>query len=131
MKEEKFNEIVNKYGRDICSANLRSPERNKAYLYAEENNYPYITMRHIAIKCFEDEDIVDIHKTGFYSTLKSRKKFMRILDSFTKFATSNKNELNDFINYLVGNEYNVGKGFNIRFEQNKSNLEIILEKRKK
>ena len=44
MKEEKFNEIVNKYGREICSANLRSPERSKAYLYADENNYPYIAV---------------------------------------------------------------------------------------
>jgi hypothetical protein len=124
MEEEKFNRIIKRYGRELS----KGPKYDSVNV--ESTSYPDIAMRHIAIECLKNEDIAEIHKTGEYCILKSRKEFMEILDSFNKYATSNKNELNDFVNYLIGKRYNVGNGFNIKFEQNKSNLEIILEKRK-
>ena len=130
MKKEKFEEIINNYGNEISER----PEYKS--INVDEKSYLRLTMRHIAFGCFEKEDIKDVNTKGFYSTLKSRISFMKILNSLNRFATLNKNELNDFINYLIDNEhnaengYNAGNGFNIRFEQNRSNLEIILEKRK-
>lgn len=124
MEKEKFNEIIQRYGRELS----KGPKYDSVNV--NEKTYPNIAMRHIAIECLKNEDIVDIHSTGKYSVLKSRKEFMGILDSFNKYATNDKNELNDFVNYLIGKKYNAGNGFNVKFEQNKSNLEVILEKRK-
>ncbi len=122
MEKEKFDEMINDYGKAIHRKNT-----NKKMNISVES-YPIIVMWNFAQNCFDNQDIHEVNVGKPYSILKSRKEVAEIFDSIS--TKPNKVQLYEFINYLSGNEYRAGKDFNLKFEQNKSNLEIILKKRK-
>jgi hypothetical protein len=123
MKEERFNQIITQYGYAL------KVQYEKKGTHVSKESYLPIVMRSFALICFENDDIKDVNVGKPYSITKSKREVAEIFSSISYSPTTDKNDLGEFIDYLVGNEFPVVQNFKIEFKEKDSNLEIILKKK--
>ena len=124
--------ILKRYGQEVCRIRLsNSGTRSKAYLYAEECDYPVIAMGYIGQKLFSQENIDHVHNTDEPCTVKVLRKDLRdILYGLDKTIIKTNEQANIFIEGLLENKYPAVNGLDIAFKKtdNCSKLYMCLMK---